>query len=407
MSKGKGLVRKRLVFHIGGYDPITSHQGAQRRFVRELARFERTWRVKASTGPVQETSDRSDWSVLARGKNWTVETDYCLVRWDDVVSERSRQPNWSRISRGIVAFFDFVFAGALSGYLRTNWQYAAFFLYPYLVLVIAVALVSLVGIYTFHASGSILLAISSISLLLAAFMIGPWRWLSLDILFDDWIFARDYIRSGNSRIDQKLASTAEAIVLASQESGADEILVLGHSLGAVLAVELLDRALKLAPLLGTTGAQITFLSIGSSILKIGLHRSARRFREAVKRVAECPGILWGDYQARIDIMNFYNVDPMAEMSLPNAPGPVVRLVELGKCLEHKIYRKMRLRFYRLHSQFVSGNDKRAPYDYFMLVCGPISARYQTLASDGALSLIADDGSLASTLDDEPLLEKAG
>jgi len=29
----------------------------------------------------------------------------------------------------------------------------------------------------------------------------------------------------------------------------------------------------------------------------------------------------------------------------------------------------------------------------MLVCGPVSARYQTLASDGALSMIGEDGLL--------------
>jgi hypothetical protein len=65
-------------------------------------------------------------------------------------------------------------------------------------------------------------------------------------------------------------------------------------------------------------------------------------------------------------------------------------------LEHDVYRRIRLRFYRLHSQFVSGNDKRASYDYYMLVCGPVSARYQTLAADGALSMVAEDGSLKGT-----------
>ena len=92
-------------------------------------------------------------------------------------------------------------------------------------------------------------------------------------------------------------------------------------------------------------------------------------------------------------LNFYDVDPMAEMSLPSKPGPVIRLVEFGRMLEHDMYRRIRLRFYRLHSQFVSGNDKRASYDYFMLVCGPVSARYQTVAVDGALSIIGEEGSL--------------
>lgn len=60
-----------------------------------------------------------------------------------------------------------------------------------------------------------------------------------------------------------------------------------------------------------------------------------------------------------------------------------------------MYRRIRLNFYRLHCQFVSGNDKRASYDYFMLVCGSVSAKSQTLAADGALSIITEDGTLLS------------
>ena len=262
------------------------------------------------------------------------------------------------------------------------------------------------GAYAPLREDSIALAAAAGVLVMLALMLGPWRWLHLDMLFDDWIFARDYVRSGNANLEKRLDSLGQEIVVAARSSGADEIVVVGHSLGAALAVNLLDRALKLEPSLGSTGTPITFLSIGSSILKVGLHRSASRFRAAVERVAKAPGILWGDFQARIDIMNFYDVDPMAEMSLPSKPGPVIRLVELGRMLEHDVYRRMRLRFYRLHSQFVSGNDKRASYDYFMLVCGPVSARYQTLASDGALSMIGEDGSLKDTPGHAALSERA-
>ena len=250
-----------------------------------------------------------------------------------------------------------------------------------------------VGAIAWHHSHSVPLSVAAGLFAMPALMLGPWRWLHLDVLFDDWIFARDYIRTGNPIIDERLDNLAKEIRVAADNSGADEILLMGHSLGAVLAVDLLDRALKLDPSLGTKGSPITFVSIGSSILKIGLHRAASRFRTAVERVAQAPGILWADCQARVDIMNFYNIDPMAEMSLPSKPGPVIRLVEFSRMLEHDMYRRIRLRFYRLHCQFISGNDKRASYDYFMLVCGPVSARYQTMAPDGALSMIGEDGSL--------------
>src|SRR5258707_8396240 len=77
------IVAKRLVFHLGGYDPITPYVVAQRRFVRELTRFERTWSAKASMGALDENVDQAKWSVITKGPNWQVESDYRLVPWDD------------------------------------------------------------------------------------------------------------------------------------------------------------------------------------------------------------------------------------------------------------------------------------------------------------------------------------
>jgi hypothetical protein len=394
--EARTIIAKRLVVHIGGYDPITPHATARLRFVRELARFERTWSIKASMGGLHESPDQAKWSVITSGPNWHVESDYRLVLWDDVIENFSRQTIWRRVPLGFIAFLDFVWGGALWGYLRTNWPYAIFFVYPFLMFGCFIDAAYQVGAVAWHHSHSIPLAVAAGLFAMPILMLGPWRWLHLDVLFDDWIFARDYVRTSNPIIEKRLENIAQEITLAADSSGADEILVIGHSLGAVLAVDILSRALKLNPLLGTTGSPLTFLSIGSSILKIGLHRSASRFRSAVERVAKAPGIVWGDCQARVDIMNFYNTDPMAEMSLPSKPGPVIRLVEFSRMLEPAMYWRIRLRPYRLHCQFISGNDKRASYDYFMLVCGPVSARYQTLASDGALSIIGEDGALRGT-----------
>src|ERR1700730_4666019 len=233
--EGKITVAKRLVFHVGGYDPITPHASARRRFVRELARFERTWSVKASTGAVQENPDQAKWSVITRGPNWCVESDYRLIRWDDVIENFSSQTIWRRIPRGVNAFVDFIWAGALSGYLRTNWHYAIFFLYPLVMFGLFIAAAFVAGAYAFHKSDSVLLAAAASLFVFAALMLGPWRWLRLDTLFDDWIFARDYIRAGNSNFEQRLDNIARAIVVSAQNSSVDEILVIGHSLGAVLA----------------------------------------------------------------------------------------------------------------------------------------------------------------------------
>lgn len=402
-------VAKRLVFHIGGYDPITSDVSAQRRFVREIARFQRTWSVKAVVGDLHDTADQIQWNVTTTGPDWLVETDYRLVRWYDVIEVFGRRSIGSRISVGILAFLDFVFTGTLWRYLLANWRYAGFFLYPFVMFGLLIAAAVLIGVLAFKITGSIPIATGGGLFGFAAVLAGPWRWLHLGNLFDDWIFSREYIRCGNSQIEQRLDRLATELVAAANNFAADEILVLGHSLGAVLAVDLLDRALKLDPALGRNKTPVTFLSVGSSILKVGLHPEAARFRMAMERVTKSRAIFWGDYQAIVDPLNFYKSRPMAEMGLSKENEATVKIVRLSQMLDDDIYQRIRLNFFRLHCQFVSGNDRRTLYDYFMLTCGPISARSQTLAPDGALSMIADDGGLiASTpLSESELLGSPG
>ena len=389
-------VTKRVVFHIGGYDPITTHAGAQRRFVREIARFQRTWSVKAIVDGLRDSADQIQWNVTTTGPDWQVETDYHLVRWHDVIEAFGRRSIGSRISVGILTFLDFVLAGTLWRYLLTNWRYAVFFLYPFVMFGLLIAIAFLIGALAFKITGSIPIAIGGGLFGFAAVLAGPWRWLQLGNLFDDWIFSREYIRCGNPEIEQRLDKLAAELVAAASSSAADEILVVGHSLGAVLAVDLLDRALKLDPALGRNKIPVTFLSVGSSILKIGLHPKAIRFRAMVERVARSRAIFWGDYQALVDPLNFYKSRPMAEMGLSTEDEATVRVVRFSRMLDHDIYQRIRLNFFRLHCQFVSGNDKRTSYDYFMLTCGPVSAKSQTLAPDGAMSMIADDGGLVAS-----------
>jgi hypothetical protein len=384
-------VAKRLVFHVGGYDPITSHVSAQRRFVREIERFQRTWTVEAIVDDFRDSADQTQWNVTTTGPNWQVETDYRSVRWDDVIDGFSRRSIGSRIPLGLLAFLDFVLAGTLWRYLLSNWRYAFFFLYPFVTFGLLIAAAFLIGVLAFKMTQSIAVAAAGGLFGFAAVLAGPWRWLKLSDLFDDWIFSREYIRSGNSKIEQRLDRLAAELVAAATNSAADEILVIGHSLGAVLAVDLLDRALKLDPALGRNKVPITFLSVGSSILKIGLHPKAIRFRARVERMAKSRAIFWGDYQALSDPLNFYKSRPMGDMGLSTENEATVRVVRLSLMLDDEMYRRIRLNFFRLHCQFVSGNDRRASYDYFMLTCGPVSAKSQTLAPDGALSMIGDDG----------------
>ena len=95
----------------------------------------------------------------------------------------------------------------------------------------------------------------------------------------------------------------------------------------------------------------------------------------------------------MDVMNFYKTDPIRECGLEPTGRPIIRRVRISHMLEPKSYRRVRRNLYRLHCQFVSGNERRAIYDYFMLVCGPLSAEQQARLREGPALAIGDNGRL--------------
>src|SRR5829696_748888 len=168
---GVPLITKRLVFQVGGYDPM-SPEAAYRRFNRELRRFETTWGVTARTTEAEVTPDEVRWRVVTRGPDWAVETVYHLVRWDDVIESDWKRSDWQRIPSGLLAFADFLWNGAFVGYLRSNWRYAGFFLYPYVLLAAMVIVAFVGGIAAGNLSSSALVGAA----LTAALFVGLLQW---------------------------------------------------------------------------------------------------------------------------------------------------------------------------------------------------------------------------------------
>jgi hypothetical protein len=380
-------IHRRRVFHVPGFDP-SPLPVVKQRFARQLRCFEQTWSVKTSMSPSEL---KNSWNVVASGPNWRTETVFSVVNWNHVVQDILDRPTWLRIPQGLWAFADFSL-NALPSYLRENWCYACFFLYPFLTFFALGALALFAGALAAGATGFPIAGILVSVIALALLWRWPGRYLLLHILFDDWIFSQGYLRKGNPTLEARLDRAAQEIVAAVQRNEADEIVVIGHSLGAPVSIDLLDRALQLEPALGQEGPCVALITVGSSNLKIGLHSAATRFRTAAERVSSAPGVFWGEYQADSDVMNFHKRNPFTAMNLPPRDMPLLRMVRVQEWSDQLISVPLHLRPFRMHMQFVMGNNLRNAYDYFMLVCGPLHVEHQ-MRGDGALSALGPDGRL--------------
>jgi pimeloyl-ACP methyl ester carboxylesterase len=184
-----------------------------------------------------------------------------------------------------------------------------------------------------------------------------------------------------------------------RRADADEIIIAGHSLGATIAVDVLARAFDGDPALGRRGPKLCLLTIGATIPKLALHPRGAWLRERARRLAAEPSLAWAEYQARDDFICFYKFDPVKLTRLDDigSPGgPVIRRVQIHQMLSAQTLRRLRFNYMRLHYQFVMANERRAAYDYFMLMCGPAPFARTIMQPNGPADLYGADGSYAES-----------
>jgi hypothetical protein len=388
------LVTRRGFLCIGGYEPINAEWWHQR-FGREMKRYETTWNVQASMSQpvISEDGALAGWKIDAKGANWRVETEYRLLRWDDFVIADFARSDLERVPRGFAAFGDFIFSGSAFNYFRTSVRYGFFFLYPVLILMAMAAL----AIFLPHLISRFMMPIpawAGFFVSIAAFiglLYVPGRFLLLNYMFDDWIFAGEFVHRSRIDLDERLDRFAREIVASAKDTSYDEVIVSAHSLGGALIIDVLDRALKLDPQLGLRGPKLWLMATGSSLLKVALHPKAKWLREAVARVADAPGIHWIEYQAIVDVISFYDVNPVIAMGLPERRNPVVQKVKMRNMLLPATYKRFWGNFFRLHRQWSMGNEVRYFYDYYQIICGPASLA-RRVANHKLPEAFAGDGS---------------
>ena len=406
------MIARRHVFHIGGYDPI-SPDTQLARFRKSLATFEQTWGVTASAPVAPDAREVSaSWPAQASGPNWHTDITYEMLRWDDLIlADHSRNPV-SRLAASMMTLVDWIVTGTLFRFIESSWKYAGFFLFPYLWVTgfallgagLGYGVTKLVGL---SGAGAWIVGVL-IALAVFAVML---RWLGwkkpINHVFDDWIFSRQYVYGQRPLMNARVDAFARTLVARARANDADEIVIVGHCLGAALVMETVSRALKLDPDLARHGPTINVLTVGATIPKFALHPAGARVRAATQDVAAASEIRWAEYHARDDAISFYRFDPVTLKRVGHSRGdgrPNIRRVQMHTMMDPASFKRHRFHFMRMHYQMVMGNDLRAQYDYCMVISGPLPFDEIT-APDGGVNRFGPGG--AVLIPDVPLAPEAG
>lgn len=396
------MISRRHVFHLGGYDPVAP-ETLFARFRRSLSSFQKNWNVTTTASDLTTKSDVSaTWHAEASGANWKTQTTFEILRWDDLILQDFQRDDLSRLGHAALTLLDFIVTGTLVRYLRSSWRYTAFFLFPYCLVTLFAVLGLCAASLTYRLFGpgggsGALATLVAVAVFGALLRWSPWR-QKINHAFDDWIFSRQFLYGQRLQMEQRIDAFAEKIVERAGDSDADEIIVVGHCLGAALVMQAVARAMKKDARLAEHGPKICILTVGATIPKFSLHPRGEIGRRATASVAQNSLIPWSEYHARDDMISFYRFDPvtLTHIAYDRSDGrPNIRRVQILSMLSADSFRRNRFRFMRIHYQFLMGNDQRSAYDYCMIVCGPLPFEEITGPAGGLPHFGVDGALLAS------------
>jgi hypothetical protein len=396
MSEQLRHVSQRRVFHIPGYDPMPP-----RRY-RELYRKESAVQAQISGYEIAVKAETSEdsfrWSVGARIDGLPVLTQIDMLVWSDIVRNSMAQSIPATYWQLLHTSWLYITTGTLRRlmWMRKGPVIAA--LYPVLMLLaqlfVAVGAGAFVGNLVQSlimgalallglAEGRIFEAVSWVAWgigwgLLIGIVYFILRWFkSRDNKLFAYYLMHDYAYSARLRgenppeLEERMTQFGRAIAEALRQD-VDEVLVVGHSSGAHLAVSIIADLIR-EGLVPAQGPKLAFLSLGQVVPMVSFLPRARRLRRDLAFLSTQENFTWIDVSAPGDGCCFALCDPVAVTGVtpPGKRWPLVISAAFTQSLSKARWKELRWRFFRLHFQYLCAFDQPKDYDYFQITAGPI------------------------------------
>jgi pimeloyl-ACP methyl ester carboxylesterase len=397
-------VTNRHVIYVQGYDPRGLAQ-YYRLFRTELRKFDALYGVSSTIGRPQHVSEGeiASWTIQTKA-DWQTRTTYDFLRFEDFIQRDMALPIWRIVTHTIWIYLRLIVHGTVFRFMAANWRFLIFITWPHIVLWFEVACLALVASFVRRGLDALGIPFPFDWLATSALFIATlWALLKytekytyLLYLMCDTVWTWEFSHSERPEWDARLDRFAQHLCEVARESDAQEIVLVGHSSGSFLGTEILARALERDPGLGRHGPRIVLLTLGGNSPIVGYHKAAQFFRDHLRRLATEPSVDWIDCQARKDVMNFFDFDPIEGHGIDvgdTRRNPIIVPIRFRDMIAPENYNRFRWQFFRVHFQFVMANEVPHAYEFFMIVCGPVPLRERMARPDAALAITSGDEAL--------------
>lgn len=392
-------VRRRKVFYVSGFDPL-----GPRRY-RELYRKEGPEQAAISgydlsvTGVQRAENGNYRWNARYQSGVEETNTEFEFLGWDDIV-RHSFRPSL-RYVYGLMfkTLWIYLSSGAISAMLRLRSGPLIAGLVPAFLMIFYLVYGSMIG------TGAGMLTVlgfgAPLWLGLIAGIVGfgfamlGTRYfeeqMMIYFMVNDLGYSAQDAGAYPQPLSQRLDEFADQIGEALESDLYDEVLVVGHSSGAQLAISALSRCLQGKSL--KPGTPLSLMTLGQSIAMTSFLPKADVLRSDLARIADDARIFWLDVTAPGDGACFALTDPAANCRMGGRPAetlnPLVISAAFRQTMDPEQLRQYRWRLLRMHFQYLCAFAKPAGFDYFEITAGAQTLGQRYADRDCSPSMLSD------------------
>jgi hypothetical protein len=372
------------VFYIPGFDPMPP-----RRY-RELFRAQSAEQAAVSGYAVnmvdRPAKDGFGWRVAAQIDGAAVTADIDVLVWSDIVRSSMNASIPATYLQLIRTAWVYISTGALWRLMRLRKGPVIAALYPVGMLLLQLFLAFVLGSVIIWVGKALLIPVAGLAGHVAAAVTGLvaamalLRWFkAIDgrifahYLMHDYAFAASCRGANPAELETRMAEFSARIAKALQ-SDADEVMIVGHSSGASLAISVVADVLRDAE--HPEASKLALLTLGQVVPMTTFLPDANRLRADLAYMAEQDRVAWVDVTAPGDGCAFALCDPVAVTGVSPTikHWPLVLSAAFSQTLSPARWAALRWRFFRLHFQYLCAFDQPGDYDYFQITAGPQSLR---------------------------------
>jgi len=387
MTKTGQDVRARRVLYIPGFDPVPARKYRERyrRGAEEQGQIS-GYEIALSK---QQVEGPFGWHVETEIDGQSTRADVEVLVWADIVKDSMAHGILATYWQLLRTAWVYIMSGALFRLFRLRKGPVIAALYPVVFLLgqLGIAVLAGLGVAVLVAwLGAVLTGVPLSVFGMVAGAVTIWAVLALFKRYDGKVLAyylmHDYAftaRHGGANPPELEARLEDfkARVIAAMASDADEVLIVGHSSGAHLAVNILADLLRQRRL-PVEGPALAFLSLGQVVPMVSFLPKARKLRGDLEYLCQSDAMTWVDVTAPGDGCAFALCDPVSVSGAAPETGkrwPLVISAAFTQTLSPAKWKALRWRLFELHFQYLNAFDRPGDYDYFQITAGP-----QTLAA---------------------------